>query len=125
MVIDHLNDPREAAVLGLVNRKHKPELLIEPDRSLALAVTRQHKDQNENCAANADSFCEVATAYALTGDAKYGEFCRRMFLAYAENHPRWGRQPNASWRSAREGRFSFQFLNDGMLLGWPKVTSIV
>ena len=78
-------------------------------------------NQSKNCAANAVSVCELATAYALTGEAKYGEFCRQMFLAYAENYPRWNRSPKATWRSCSDGRFSWQFLNDGFDLaqfGW-------
>jgi len=41
MVIDNLNDPRKAPVLGFVNREHEPEPFVEPYRALALAIARQ------------------------------------------------------------------------------------
>jgi hypothetical protein len=78
-------------------------------------------NHSKNCADNSGVMSELAIAYALTGEAKYGEYCRQMFLAYAENFPRWNRSPKATWRSCSDGRFSWQFLNDGFDLlqfGW-------
>ena len=80
-----------------------------------------HGKQSTNCANNCEIMDQLAILYALTGDQKYGEYCRQMFLAYAANYPYWARNPKASWRSASDGRISFQFLNDGFDLakwGW-------
>jgi hypothetical protein len=67
---------------------------------------------------NAETMTDLGTAYALTGDPKYGEYCRKMLLAYAFGFPRWGYPPNytpKSHRSERDGRLTGQFLEDG---GW-------
>lgn len=32
----------------------------------------------------------LGTVYALTGDAKYGEFCKKLLLAYADAYPNYG-----------------------------------
>ena len=80
-----------------------------------------HSKQSTNCATNCEIMAQLGILYQLTGDQKYGEYCRQMFLAYAANYPYWGRNPKASWRSASDGRVSFQFLNDGFDLarwGW-------
>ncbi len=74
------------------------------------------KNQTKNTESNAQAMDDLAISYILTGDAKYGEYCRKMLLAYAENYPRWGRPENSTWRSAKDGRFSFQFLNDGFVI---------
>jgi len=78
-----------------------------------------YQKQSTNCATNCGIMQTLGVLYALTGDQKYGEYCRQMFLAYAANYPYWNRNPKASWRSAADGRVSFQFLNDGFdLAGW-------
>lgn len=41
MIIDHLDDPREAAVLGFVDREHEAELTVEPYGPLAFTIARQ------------------------------------------------------------------------------------
>jgi hypothetical protein len=72
--------------------------------------------------ANAGAISDLGTMYALTGDEKYGEFCRRMLVAYAKGYPRYGHPKwrGADWtercyRSAFDGRLTGQFLADG---GW-------
>jgi hypothetical protein len=78
-----------------------------------------HGKQSTNCATNCGIMAQLGILYQLTGDQKYAEYCRQMFLAYAANFPYWGRNPKASWRSAADGRVSFQFLNDGFdLANW-------
>jgi hypothetical protein len=70
-------------------------------------------------AANARTLSDLGTLYALTGDAKYGEFCRKMLVAYAKYYPRYPHV--AGWterryRSAQDGRLTGQFLDDGCWL---------
>jgi hypothetical protein len=70
-------------------------------------------------AANARAISDLRTIYALSGEAKYGEFCRKMFLAYATNYVRYPHP--ADWterryRSERDGRLTNQFLADGIWL---------
>jgi hypothetical protein len=69
-------------------------------------------------AANAHTISDLGTIYALTGEAKYGEFCKKMLVAYAAGYPTY-KHP-ADWterryRSAQDGRLTGQFLEDG---GW-------
>ena len=62
----------------------------------------------------------VAMAYQLTGDQKYGEFVKQVLLAYADNYNNWGHPKDWTekrYRSATDGRLSYQFLNDGCWLG--------
>jgi hypothetical protein len=75
-----------------------------------------HSKQSTNCVTNSEAMESLGILYVLTGDQKYADYCRQMFLAYAANYPYWGRSPKASWRSASDGRVSFQFLNDGFYL---------
>ena len=62
----------------------------------------------------------VAMAYQLTGDQKYGEFVKQVLMAYADNYKSWGHPKDWTekrYRSATDGRLSYQFLNDGCWLG--------
>ena len=59
---------------------------------------------------------DLGTIHALTGDAKYGEFAKKILLAYAENYSKYGfPQGTPRYRSAQDGRLKGQFLEDG---GW-------
>ena len=69
--------------------------------------------------ANSNTIINLALVYSLSGDEKYGEYCRKMLLAYAQNYPRY--QHPAGWtekryRSAQDGRLTGQFLDDGFWL---------
>ena len=70
-------------------------------------------------AANAGAMSDLATMYALTGEAKYGEFCRTMLLAYARNYARYPHPEDWTerrYRSERDGRLTSQFLTDSCWL---------
>jgi hypothetical protein len=76
-----------------------------------------------NSSANASSISDLGTMYSLTGDAKYGELCRKMLLAYAKSYAHYGHPPFKgnpwtlkAYRSAFDGRLTGQFLDDGFLL---------
>ncbi len=76
-------------------------------------------EQTHNTGGNGATMQALGTVYQLTGDEKYGEFCKKMLLAYADNYNNWGHPPGwtpARYRSAQDGRLSFQFLNDGNFL---------
>lgn len=73
-------------------------------------------NESSNSQVNAGAMSDLATVYALTDEEKYGEYCRKMLLAYAENYPKWGRPAGSTWRSARDLRFTYQFLNDGFVI---------
>jgi oligo-alginate lyase len=69
--------------------------------------------------ANAGTMSDLATLYAITGDAKYGEYCKQMILAYAAHYSHYPHQ--AGWTvdkygSANDGRLTGQFLEDGFWL---------
>ncbi len=75
---------------------------------------------NEN---NVSDIASLGTLYALTGDAKYGDFAKKMLLAFAHGYPYWGHPlfKDAPWtekayRSAFDGRLTGQFLEDGFWL---------
>jgi len=59
--------------------------------------------------------------YALTGEAKYGDYCKQILLAYATAFPNYGYSPKSGWpsfHSAIDGRLQNQFLEDaGWLIG--------
>ena len=42
---------------------------------------------------------DLGTMYAISGQAKYGEFARAMLLAYAHNYPRYAHP--AGWTVQR------------------------
>jgi hypothetical protein len=75
-----------------------------------------NKNPTKNSGVNSEDMTLLATAYALSGDAKYGEYCRKMLLAYADGYNHWGRPKDTRWRYAKDGRLSYQFLNDGFWL---------
>lgn len=65
---------------------------------------------------NAKAISNLGVMYALTGDEKYGEYARRMLIAYAQGLPRYSRP--ADWteknmRSQQDRRLTGQFLEDG------------
>ena len=54
--------------------------------------------------------------YQLTGDEKYGEYAKKMLLAYADGFYHWGHPDGwapTKYRSAFDGRLTSQFLEDG------------
>jgi hypothetical protein len=68
---------------------------------------------------NADSIAQLGMMYQLSGDVKYGEYCKKLLLGYADNYAKWGHTKGwtpGSYRSAYDGRLSPQFLNDGGML---------
>jgi len=91
---------------------------------------------SRNSSANASSIADLGTMYALTGDEKYGEFCKKMLLAYAHGYARYGHPPFKgepwtlkAYRSAFDGRLTGQFLDDGFWLikvawGYDQVFSL-
>ncbi len=67
---------------------------------------------------NADIISDMGTIYALTEDPKYGEYGKKILLAYASNYPKYPHiagWTEAKYRSAKDGRLTGQFLEDG---GW-------
>ena len=71
---------------------------------------------------NADVISDLGTVYALSGEAKYGEYCKKMLVAYAVGYPQYGhplmrgqKWTERAYRSATDGRLTGQFLEDG---GW-------
>lgn len=96
-------DKRIAAPLGV------PEPGTEPPTR---DVLRMHS-------ANSTTISDLGTMYALTGDERYGEYCRKMLVAYARAYPKLPHP--AGWtekryRSAQDGRLTGQFLEDGFWL---------
>jgi hypothetical protein len=76
-----------------------------------------------NSGANASSIADLGTMYSLTGEEKYGEFCKQMLLAYAQSYAHYGHPPFKgepwtlrAYRSAFDGRLTGQFLDDGFWL---------
>ena len=54
--------------------------------------------------------------YALTGEAKYAEYARKILLGYADNYSKYGyAKGEPKYHSALDGRLKGQFLEDG---GW-------
>ena len=71
---------------------------------------------------NADTISDLGTVYALSGEAKYGEYGKKMLVAYAAGYSRYGhplmrgqKWTERAYRSAIDGRLTGQFLEDG---GW-------
>ena len=96
-------DKRIAAPLGVP----------EPDKNQA---DREGWKIHEN---NARAISDLGTVYALTGEAKYGEYARKMLVAYAVGFPKYAH--GAEWtpqkyRSAMDHRLTGQFLADGFWL---------
>ena len=69
--------------------------------------------------ANARDMSDLGTVYALSGDVRYGDYCRKMLLAYADGYPTY-KHPDGwtlrRYRSAQDGRLTGQFLEDGAWL---------
>ncbi len=77
------------------------------------------RDEYRQHGANSMDMSMLGIAYVLTGDEKYGEFCRQMLLTYARNYPRYSHSEGWSekkYRSAHDGRLTGQFLDDGFWL---------
>jgi len=69
--------------------------------------------------ANAKDMADLGMMYQLTGDEKYGEYCKRMLLAYADGYNSYGHPvgwTEKQYRSAIDGRLTGQFLEDGFWL---------
>ncbi len=69
--------------------------------------------------ANGAAMGNLGMMYQLTGDEKYGEFCKKMLLAYADGFYHWGHVAGwtpGKYRSAFDGRLTSQFLEDGGVL---------
>lgn len=68
---------------------------------------------------NAKAMANLAMMYQLTGDAKYGEYAKKMLMAYADNYNNYGHPKGwtpAKYHSAKDGRLHGQFLTDGIWL---------
>jgi hypothetical protein len=66
--------------------------------------------------ANGIDMGNMGMMYQLTGDEKYGEYAKKMLLAYADSYTHWGHPPGwtpGKYRSAFDGRLTSQFLEDG------------
>lgn len=103
-----------ARLVSAMDRRITEPLGI-PDAGSA-PPTRQDYRQH---AANSEAIANLGIVYALTGEAKYGEFCKKMVVAYAKVYPQlphpegWTRK---RYRSAQDGRLTGQFLEDGFWL---------
>ena len=65
---------------------------------------------------NATAMTQLGMMYQLTGDEKYGEYAKKMLLAYADGFYHWGHPEGwtpSKYRSAFDGRLTSQFLEDG------------
>lgn len=68
---------------------------------------------------NAGDMSDLGMMYQLTGDAKYGDYLKKMILAYADNYNNYGHPQGWTenkYRSATDGRLTGQFLEDGFWL---------
>lgn len=68
---------------------------------------------------NGTDIASLGMMYQLSGDEKYGEFAKSMLLAYADNFNNYGHPKDwtpKSYRSAKDGRVTGQFLEDGFWL---------
>jgi hypothetical protein len=61
---------------------------------------------------------DLGTMYALTGDAKYAEYARKLLLAYA-NCSKWGPSPVYKLRSG-EGYSGFLFVEGLIMMHWAR-----
>ena len=69
--------------------------------------------------ANALDMAALGVMYALTGDSKYAEYCKKMLLAYADGYPKYGHPfgwTESRYRNEIDGRLTPQFLEDGFWL---------
>jgi hypothetical protein len=72
---------------------------------------------------NGSVMTEMGMMYALTGSQQYGEFVRQSLVSYASYYGQYGHPlvngvpwTPANYRSAIDGRLSYQFLNDAFFL---------
>jgi hypothetical protein len=69
--------------------------------------------------ANAGTIQLLGVVYTLTGDKSYGEFARQMLLSYASYYGQYAHPDGwtkVRYRSAVDGRLTYQFLNDAFIL---------
>ena len=69
--------------------------------------------------ANSSDMADLGMMYQLSGDEKYGEFCKKMLLAYADGFNNYGHPKGwteTKYRSAQDGRLTGEFLGDGFWL---------
>jgi len=97
----------------LDKRIAEPLGVPEPDKNQA---DREGWKNHEN---NARTIANLGTLYALTGEAKYAEYAKKMLVAYAKGFPKYSH--GAQWtpqkyRSAMDHRLTGQFLADGFWL---------
>ena len=76
-------------------------------------------DCTDVSAYNGGVITQLGMMYVLTGSQQYGEYARQMLLSYANYYSHYGHP--AGWtinkyRSALDGRLSYQFLNDAFFL---------
>ena len=69
--------------------------------------------------ANSSVIADLGILYQLTGNATYAEYGKNMLVELARNYPNYP-HPRGwiknKYRSALDGRISYQFLNDGFIL---------
>lgn len=73
---------------------------------------RRHRD-------NSTTISDMGIGYVMTGNEEYGEYAKRLLLEYArayKNMPHPKDWTEKAYRSARDGRLTGQFLEDGFWL---------
>ncbi len=68
---------------------------------------------------NATTISNMGIGYAMTGNEEYAEYAKKLLLGYArayKNMPHMKDWTEKSYRSARDGRLTGQFLEDGFWL---------
>lgn len=109
MLQDSLNEAKKEADPRLLQPLGVPEASPNPP-------TRE--DYNAH-GKNSFIIEDMGILYALTGEEKYGNYCRDMLLAYARNYPKYQHPAGwtlANYNSANDGRLTGQFLDDGFWL---------
>ncbi len=69
--------------------------------------------------ANATMISDMGIGYVMTGNEEYAEYAKKLLLGYArayKNMPHMQDWTEKSYRSARDGRLTGQFLEDGFWL---------
>jgi len=69
---------------------------------------------HEKHKANGILLKNLGLQYQLTGDAKYADYAKAIFLLYAEKYPEWG--PHPVDKSYARGRIFWQQLNEAVFL---------
>lgn len=111
------NPALQQAVEGL--RKAMDKRITEPLGVPDVTTTPPTRAEYGAHGANSRTIADLGILYAITGEAKYADYCKQMLLAYARNYPRYphpeGWKENR-YRSANDGRLTGQFLDDGFWL---------